>query len=259
MERTTVKVGLACGLGALVGTLVALALGAHWWLGLFAGGIVGYLAFDLRAVLLAIPAAWRATAAIFPSINDLKLRMLIGFWLVCFVTYFALWIGMVVLPILRLFTSSWGSGLVGYGIVVGLFSVYFGLSAMISPQSGEEMRWRGKKSLEELESSFRDEVKTMIFEEFTPVVIGRGVLFCIVRIPRAGLSVVRGICLFLWNLYLSIHSNLRVLCLVDSAIGTFLGYLLGSALAGGLIACVWGILNYEILAKRVLRTVPVRV
>ena len=56
----TGKVFLACALGALVGSLIALQFGPHfWWVGAFAGGFVGYLVYDFPAVLVAIPKAYR--------------------------------------------------------------------------------------------------------------------------------------------------------------------------------------------------------
>lgn len=63
MERTHGKVFIASALGAFIGSLVALQLNAYlWWLGLIAGGLVGYLSYEFKAVLRAIPVAWHAAS-----------------------------------------------------------------------------------------------------------------------------------------------------------------------------------------------------
>ena len=54
----TAKTFLACALGALVGSLVALQFRPHfWWIGAFivVGGLVGYLAYDIPKVFGTIP------------------------------------------------------------------------------------------------------------------------------------------------------------------------------------------------------------
>ena len=59
---------LASALGAAIGSLVALQLSSHlWWLGLIVGGLVGYLSYEWKKVLIAIPQTYKATGRmIFP-------------------------------------------------------------------------------------------------------------------------------------------------------------------------------------------------
>jgi len=61
MDRETMKIGLACFVGGAVCTAVALlVLPALWWLGMLAGFAAGYLAYEFREVLQAVPKAARA-------------------------------------------------------------------------------------------------------------------------------------------------------------------------------------------------------
>lgn len=53
-----------------------------------------------------------------------------------------------------------------------------------------------------------------------------------------------------------IHSDLRLLCAFDAALGAAVGYFTGSALLGALIGGFAGVANYEIISKRVLNLIP---
>jgi len=75
---------------------------------------------------------------------------------------------------------------------------------------------------------------------------------------------------FLWYLFRLIHSQKRVLCGFDSAIGVALTYFwLGAkavtpeqklmvVICGGTIGAVIGALNYEVVSKRLLKLAPVK-
>jgi len=55
--------------------------------------------------------------------------------------------------------------------------------------------------------------------------------------------------------FIYIHSEMRVLCFVSAALGACVGYFLGSATIGAIAGCVFGIVNYEIVSKRILGVV----
>ena len=63
----------------------------------------------------------------------------------------------------------------------------------------------------------------------------------------------------LWNVFTSIHSEMRLLCMTDSMIGATIGYFAGSAIIGGLAGAIFGILNYPIVSVRWLKVAKVRV
>ena len=62
----TKKIAIACLLGAMICTAIALAFTPqYWWLGLLsgiaAGFITGYVSYDIKGVVLAVPKAWQQT------------------------------------------------------------------------------------------------------------------------------------------------------------------------------------------------------
>jgi hypothetical protein len=73
---------------------------------------------------------------------------------------------------------------------------------------------------------------------------------------------------FVWKLFKLVHSNERLLCLVDASIGAAIGrfyfentfavgkYLILKALLGLVAGGIWGLVNYEIVSKRILHLVP---
>ncbi|MEJ0001860.1 MAG: hypothetical protein WDN09_01595 [bacterium] len=58
------------------------------------------------------------------------------------------------------------------------------------------------------------------------------------------------------KLFLLIHSELRLLCLTDSAIGAAVGYLYHSPIIGGIIGAVFGLANYWIVTIKILKLQP---
>ena len=73
----------------------------------------------------------------------------------------------------------------------------------------------------------------------------------------------------LWTLFVLIHRYERVLCAIDGTLGGVIAYrlLIGpersfaqnavAVLFGMVLGVGWGLLNYEIVSKRVLKVVPV--
>lgn len=55
------------------------------------------------------------------------------------------------------------------------------------------------------------------------------------------------------SLFILIHSEKRLIAMTDIAIAVGVGYLFKSALLGGLAAMIFGILNLEVVAHRLLR------
>ena len=99
-----------------------------------------------------------------------------------------------------------------------------------------------------------------IFFWYTPKYLLLGVwylfkgIWWLVRrgIPGAAVVIAR----FSWHLFKLIHSDERLLCGIDAAIGVLIGYFTGNALIGALLGGLFGVLNFEIMSKRVLKVVP---
>ncbi|MBU2263363.1 hypothetical protein KJ750_01765, partial [Patescibacteria group bacterium] len=74
MERT-LKIFLSCALGAGIGALTALQLNQYfWWIGMLFGGFIGYLSYEIKQVLAAIPLAWQKASRWRPDKKMWKLR-----------------------------------------------------------------------------------------------------------------------------------------------------------------------------------------
>jgi len=58
--------------------------------------------------------------------------------------------------------------------------------------------------------------------------------------------------------FIIIHSEIRLLCGVDAVIGAAAGYFTGSAIIGALAGGLIGVINYEIVSRRVLHLVPTK-
>ncbi|MBX4205497.1 MAG: hypothetical protein KW788_04960 [Candidatus Doudnabacteria bacterium] len=53
-------------------------------------------------------------------------------------------------------------------------------------------------------------------------------------------------------LFREIHSDVRLLCACDASIGAAIGYFTGNAVIGGIAGGIFGVLNYEVVSKRLL-------
>ncbi len=64
---------------------------------------------------------------------------------------------------------------------------------------------------------------------------------------------------FCWHLYRLIHTEERLLCSVDIALGVALGWWFASPLIGGASGAAFWLVNRLLIAGYLLRTLPVRV
>jgi hypothetical protein len=90
----------------------------------------------------------------------------------------------------------------------------------------------------------------------------------VIAVMKAGYSVARAIkwtwtkkvIPVLWKIcktcFISIHSEIRLLCMTDAILGVLAGYYSGHALIGGIVGAILGVFNYELISKRALKLVP---
>lgn len=238
------RIFLACALGAFIGALVALQLSpTFWWIGTAVGFIVGYLAYEYATVLHAIRVAWKALSGIrFEGIQFRKIQLKkekAGWWKSP--AYVAL--GMLspltnvialvsVFCVANLDRQEWISQ---YFIHFFTFLVaYFGyLLTMASAAKFHEVRRKTKWLIKYLN----------VF-----AVIGYWIPIGIFKLLRFAFRFTRSVVVF-------IHSDVRLLCGVDAAIGAGIGYFAGNALVGALAGGILGVANYY-LAVKLLKPVP---
>lgn len=230
----------ACTAGAGIGALVALEINSYfWWLGLIVGGVAGYLLYDIKAVVSAIPRAWRAAPGWKPNKEVWKIRglaTLAYFFVVmssCLVALSALWLGshltsMSIMSMGEFYNSSELPFLVSFAVAVSIFVAFLG-GVMRTDLIGIFIK-------------FGNPVAVFVY---WPVVILR-------HLPAALWRAAIFIAVFAKALFLTIHSDERLLCGIDAAIGASIGYFVGSAVIGALAGGVFGVINYEIVSKRII-------
>lgn len=240
MQKETGKVLLACALGAGIGSLVALELNQWlWWLGLIAGGLIGYFSYEWRAVVRAIPAAWKAANGVVVSWQFLgtnALLIMAVLWLVFWSTLPF----MVTAAITKDINSA--PGWCAFFVILGFFAGFLGPLIIIMVELG---RKTGRSSF--------DDAK-MINWRICPIFVifwhlPRGIHWLWVEAPRFFRFCKR----FAWEFFIRIHSERRLLCGVDAMLGAGIGYFAGSAIIGAVAGGLIGVANYALITERWLK------
>ncbi len=257
----------ACFLGGFIGTLVANQFHFFWWLGLIVGALIGYLSVEPKEVVSAVPKAWRAA-------RGWHWRPAKGYWeTVGYGVLSVFSVGLWSFGIFSLCIFSWPSVFPDFYLKSSDFhylamfflgGVFF-WSLLMGFVVALNLIGTNERELEEERRCFRG----LAYYSLPPIFLfwhlPRFLVWFCRRIPTGFLATIRGLVTFarfLWRfskeLFIRIHSKERLLCAVDSAIGVCVGYLAGNAILGGLAGVAFGMLNYEIVSKRILHLVPAR-
>ncbi len=256
--NTTIRIFLVCAAGALIGSLVGLQMSPHfWWAGLITGAVVGYFGYLFEEAAAAIPIAYRRTVAWRPNRQFLQCW---GNWLYGFIHAV---VAMLVIPylILELLAGNSLKKLILHTIgatVVGLFcAVVVASFVTILYWTTVEDERKGNSSYvyKPLEFHSVSRLYVMALREGI-----KGIVWIMNGIPEAiqivaaeieeGAKTVKSFVVLYFTL---IHSELRLLCAVDAAIGAAIGYYTGNALVGAIAGGVLGVVNYELITVRWLR------
>lgn len=259
MEKT-LKIFISCALGAGIGTMVSSEInGYFWWLGLLAGGLTGYLSYEFRKVLVAIRTAWYQVIGYRPNWDLIMRRFwgtLSGMSLLISALVFG---GLVALGIYHLVPGS--EDLKSPLALLGFFTyhipgvpAFFKVLSLTKEKEGGSTTADIKRTL-----LYTNPVAILLYWPFkvlikTPRAIVKGVKLAT---PYAKRGIGRLI-IFVKTVFILIHSELRLLCGVDAAIGAAIGYLAGSVFIGMITGGIVGILNYEIISRRILHLAPLK-
>jgi hypothetical protein len=255
--NTSVKIFLACAIGALIGCLIALRIdSAGWWVGALAGSLIGYFCYDIRTVFQAIPKAWGAVTG-FRMTRQQWERTKVVAWGLALVVSWVVTFMLTMLLALKPSSVIVSMGNVGFfsGLALGLLScgnlVGYCLALHAFFQSFNKERIWG------IDEAWQR------FLIYNPIMahtywLLRGVCIAAKKSPIWIPMVVMPILKFVLEFLRIIHSNVRLLCGVDAMLGACIGYYCHNALVGALAGGVFGVLNYEILSKRVFHIVPDR-
>jgi hypothetical protein len=259
--------------GAFIGTVAAFEVNRwFWWLGLLAGGLTGYLSFEWRTIVRAVPVAWRAATKLrMPKrenpvvlLNMLLTSAVTMSWVAC--SYAGIRLSSWVMSTYGDFAGFWLCINVGSKIAFGLALVVS--LCIVTGTLATTFDWlEGKQSLYYELKGAEDELKwnwrisaPIVVGWYLPLGIvmlvrrtpaaGRFILIRLARIPGLLSRVARFVGRFFRNLFLLIHSDERLICGVDALLGTAFGYFAHSVIIGMLAGGVLGIVNYELVTKR---------
>ena len=306
----TKKIAIACFFGGVLGSFVALiCTPAYFWLGSFAGFAGGYLSYEFREVLRAMPIAFRlarsggagALVCLRDALRD-EWRS-IRVWINephCFVypavvvsmpvvLFLAWWVSRQVFMysdmcrnepfVLKLGLASVVPLMISLVLVV-LLSLIFRTFASIGSRFGERCYWRPFVDTELLTQDERADALDRCGYHEKPVTYGnvlrwamKGVgltvqFFVWTLWKELAIGIWMLLCFFgrfTWYLFKLIHSHKRVLCGADGMLGGMISYvwLISSSssfteqfllvLFGGLLGAVLGVVNWELVSKRVLK------
>ncbi len=243
MKKQLQKVFVACALGAFIGSLVALQLNHYfWWVGLFVGGLVGYFTYEFKEVLRAIPEAWRTVTSWRPDFEYWKALGKASI-------YSTIFFSVITVPFAMLFLLISEIGVaVAYLLLTPLAGLLMARSVLCG--CGRE---KYQSKVQEQRKLARHNALFVYFW-YLPKLTLKGVWWTVLHIP-AGIVLLS---CFIWQVVKLIHSDERLLCGVDAAIGALVGYLVGNALIGALFGGVFGVANFELVSKLLLKVVPER-
>lgn len=279
----TKKITIGCFVGGVIGTIVALFCAPlFWWLGMLAGFCVGYLCYDLKEVFVKIPTAGQyAVNEILPEAKEI-LTDFFGwvkkphpFLLVMVIFIFALWYPAYLFLISNNVNDHTTSEclMVGLGFS-GLISTIFVVALLFFVEMGCSSLKFGKKCY----FFFGNIIFGRIHEKTNKVELTtnreiyflalRGILVTICVIGKGIPIIIEFFGSFLRKLLKLIYSHKRILCGIDSAIGVFITYfifgirattlpeMVVTVICGGIIGAAIGVLNYELISKRLLHLTP---
>jgi hypothetical protein len=278
----TKKIAVACFVGGVLCCGATLLLTpTFWWLGIIAGLAGGYISYEFREVLNAIPIALRAKREV---LNDLiaEVREPIKKWRAKRHTFFSL--GMIMsVPITYVHPKDFDiifSSLPAeiaytafcsiltfvaiivfsylFGWILGDFT-YFSIYIMTDDAKFQE-KW--------ILACHHGEVTYQ--EVLFWVVVGIGIIIYFFlwemwkHIIHGIWAAICFICRFACNLFKLIHSEKRLLCAIDGTLGGTASYIWATSaprsfteliifvIFGGLIGAALGVANWEIVSKRIL-------
>lgn len=263
------KVFMACALGGGIGALVALQLApALWWIGILVGGLIGYLSYEFKAVLRAVPKAWKRAQRDLPQAAWAIVKA-VPVILVVITNLTLLCLGVVLFVIaIAFFAFKQPSPSLASIMVVLMFLVAmpvsvgatFYLVAKLKPYCDEK---RGKLVLCPLTSLWL----LQYYFVYLPRLLARGALWLIRHTPKAPKYLCLGVVLGLYwsvillarffkHLFLLIHSDLRLLCASYAMIGAIIGFTFGNALIGAAAGGALGLLGFELIFRLYHNTAP---
>lgn len=285
-QSTAIKVGLACFLGALIGAEVALQVQVAFWLGGLIGIAVafpiGYVSYEYLKVLEAIRTACRTTINWRPGMEAVKRRSLAalatataGLTMILIQLALAMLLGGVGIltkpPLLDRLAALFGIMIMGTSVGL-IFSLAF--AERVGPIFGIAWSKRVIRGLNPVVIFvYWPAIGFLILLKLL-IKLGQATPWAMTQsrqaIPKWGASIKKAIftfgeglvasgkalVAFCRQVFILIHSEIRLLCGVDAALGATIGLWYGNALIGAVCGCLAGVLNYLVVSVWWLKLAP---
>ena len=271
--KTEKRIALACFIGAVIGTLLALQFNHYfWWVGVLVGGLVGYNFHE-------IPATAKMVWNQMPKKKDLQswatqgveTSKMLGTGILMVVAAMALVFGGIMLAIFTVLSviSSIGNTFNIYASYLGGREVSF--TNGLSPMSGTvsfaavcivlviagslllALYWSGRNTSKDSSDMLVFAIICFCAVPFILPILLPIVLFCLAGISiywtaRTGIKIG-------WKTFKLVHSDIRLLCMTDAMFGALTGFYFGNALVGGIVGALCGVLNYKLISVKLLKLV----
>lgn len=265
----SLKVFFACALGAFIGSFIALdVLSLSAWLelpiGMIVGGLIGYTSYDFRAVMQAIPKAWTLSRANFGK-GDPMFALLATTTGACI----GLTFGMVLFGCSTIFMINMGDQNANW---LTFLTWTIGTSALFALCVATHCVVLAKRyNAEERIEAKKDFLTIILFANPLSAsalgirYLGKFAWKGLIHTPRAIWETMK----FFWqiccciarfakHLFILIHSDVRLLCGVDAAVGVAAGYVAGNAVLGAILGGLSGLLNFWFISVKWLKLIPAR-
>jgi hypothetical protein len=267
------KIFLVCAIGAILGLLISLAVPQIiWWVGVLAGGFIGWFAGALPDIIRQTPEVTRTTwqglkylpkiaNALVSFFQNIKSWPRVKKWQTIIIIIEFLILSLCILLPVTLLSEKSGSSI---AISLSFYVIYTELIFVFF------MVWS------HIETKENDKIKKiqMGILSFT-VIFFLGMMFWLLvklfpKIWNGGRKIIIEIFKFLWRfskrLFILVHSRELALVALDSALAVIISYLvlirllnlpLGPALVcAGLLGGLIGLLDYQIVSRKILKIVP---
>lgn len=255
MDKKSLRIFIACALGAGIGALIALELNSYlWWIGVLVGAFVGYLSYEFKKVIAAVPVvmaeakkACQIEVPVRAMMGGIKAGLNYFIAVVMgsiFLIFYAIEIGAYFILSENKFIAQDLTNIISASVALA-----FLVAILFSVVEGAE-KVHGYSAT----FSAKDFWKCFRYTSPLGVIFFTG-KFMIWALPRIGIGL-KFLKVFAKKFLIIIHSDIRLLCAVDAAIGASIGYFSGSAIIGAVVGGVLGVINYEIISIKVLKLNP---
>jgi hypothetical protein len=259
MQRQSWSIGLACAIGALMGSLFGIEASTYlastlkWWCagaGMLVGSLIAYVAIDFRQFCVGVGRSYRETLAWRPD----PLAWKSAWW----TTYgFGTAMGTVciyiVLAVAVFHPTAWLDALLTFGAMwVGIGAGTYLLLGLAGSFRSDTLEDKEKQLVKDRTATrkviyYMNPLSAMYWAVWGLLQAASWIIF-----TAAPFIAVEG-SRFLKLTFVYVHSTRRTICFVDAGLGALIGFTYGSPIIGAIAGALLGVLNYELVSVRLLK------